>query len=228
MFAPALRTFARRYRNIGLLVRKVEDKEVWTMTSTNMHRIRYLLAAFFSSVLLGTSIYMFPQELEYSAHPLNTTRPPRRNIHDDSLLVRGIYWELPLAGVHALILDSNKLKVRGDSISSSGAVSLAEITRTIPSELTATNLKKDSSRVWSQSDLITCYGNNSTHCYRTFERFSTRESFCYEEPFRSSYQISHVYLGQKDTTAIVFAFGKMNQDTTKWMGYILITKRHPK
>lgn len=223
-----LRVFAKRYRNIGLLVRKVEDEEVWTMTSTNMHRIRYLLATFFFPVLLGTSTYMFPQELRYSAHPLNTTRPSLRNIHDDSLLVRGIYWELPLAGVHTLVLDSNKLKVTGDSISSSGAVSLAGITRTIPSELTAANLKKDSSRVWFESDLIACFENEFTHCYRTFERFSTGESFCYEEPFRSSYQISHVYLGQKDTTAIVFAFGKMNQDTTKWMGYILITKRHPK
>jgi hypothetical protein len=197
------------------------------MTPTIIRLNRYFLPFLLFPILFVASNYLFPQVPKYSARPLNTKRPPHLNIHDDSLLVRGIFWELPLAGVQTLVLDSNKLEVIGDSISSSGAVGLCEITKIIPSELTATKLEKDTSRAWFESDAISCYGNNFTHCYRTIHKFSTGESFCYEEPFRSFYQIGHTYLGQRDTTVMVFAFGKMNQDTTKWMGYILITKRHP-
>lgn len=178
-------------------------------------------------ILLTTSSYLSPQESRYSMHPLNTTRPSHLNIHDDSLLVRGVYWELPLAGVHTLVLDSNKLEVTGDSGSSSGVVHLAKIIRTIPPELVATKLVKDTSRTWFESDAIPCYGANFTHCYWTFQKISTGQSFCYEEPYRSYYQILHVYLGRQDTSVFTLAFGKMNQDTVKWMGYIIVTRRYP-
>jgi hypothetical protein len=196
------------------------------MTHSTIRLNKYFLPILLFSILFATSIYLFPRMPRFSARPLNTRRPPHFNIHDDSLLVRGVYWELPLAGVHTLVLDCNKLEVTGDSISYSGAVCLSKITEIIPPELTATKLEMDTSGTWFESDVILCLGNDS-HCYRTYDRFTTRESFCYEEPFRSLYQIEHTYRGQGDTTVIVFAFGKMNQDIAKWMGYLLITKRHP-
>jgi hypothetical protein len=170
--------------------------------------------------------YLSPQASQYSALPLNTKTPAHLNIHDDSLLVRGVYWELALAGVHSLFVDSNTLTVTGDSVSSSGDVVLSTIVRTIPSALTATRLVPDTSRDWFESDALSCFGN-PRHCFRSFYRWRTHDSFCFEEPFHSYYQIRHTYRGQGDTTVMVFAFGKMNQDSAKWMGYILITNRHP-
>ena len=197
------------------------------MISTIGINKRYFFELITFLMVLSTSGFLPPQESRYSMHTLNTIHPPRLNIHDDSLLVRGVYWELPLAGVHTLNLDSNKLEVIGDSVSPSGVVHLTKIIHKIPHELVATKLVSDTSGVWFESDAISCYGGNFLHCYWTFYKFSSGQSFCYEEPSRSYYQILHLYLGRQDTAVFTMAFGKMNQDTTKWMGYIIVTRRYP-
>ena len=161
-------------------------------------------------------------------YSLNTTHPQGRKFRDDSLLVRGVYWELPLTGVQALQLQANELTVTGDTISRRGVDTLCEISRTIPRELVVVHLRLDTSRVWSESDVISCDSSNFTHCFREFYNNHTGERFSYEIPFRSYYQIRHVYLGQADTAVVALAFGKRDQDEKKWMGYLLVTKRHPK
>ena len=88
------------------------------MTPTIIRLNRYFLPFLLFPILFVASNYLFPQVPKYSARPLNTKRPPHLNIHDDSLLVRGIFWELPLAGVQYHVTAIILLIVTEQSISS--------------------------------------------------------------------------------------------------------------
>ena len=163
--------------------------------------------------------------------PLITTQERNRTPPQDSLSLRGVYWELPVTGVEALQLHGDTLTVTGDTVSASGADTTCEVSRRIPREILPAQLLLDTSRdwharAWHQTDLIACDSPHFTHCFREFFNPHTGTRFSYLEPFRSLYELSHTYLGEADTAVIVLAFGKKDQDQRKWMGYILVTRRH--
>lgn len=188
---------------------------------------RYAPAFAVLFTIMTSAGYLLSQTNQYSMHHLTSEPPVHGKASHSSLLVRGVYWKLPLAGVHTLVLDSNRLVVTGDYLTSSGSVQLGKVIRIIPHDLVAVRLVKDTTGVWFESDAVSCYGANFTHCYWKFDKFSTGQSFSFEEPFHSLYQILHVYLGRKDTAVFTMASGKMGQDRIKWMGYILVTNRCP-
>jgi hypothetical protein len=178
------------------------------MTQDIKFNFRYLLGIIIY-IIIGTPNTDWSQTIGYSSLKLST--------ESTSFHVKGIYWELPLEGVIKLSLKSNKLTVSGycDSIH------VCNIVRTIPPELEVKKLFLDNHPGWFESDVIV-YESNLYK--RTYINSHTNDRFSYKIPFKSYYQIQHFYRARGDTSVIVVAFGKMNQDLHKWMGYILITK----
>ena len=179
----------------------------------NFNRYLLLPTAFF--ILTGSSNYLYPQGSLYSPHPLH--------VKNASVSVQGVYWQLPLAGVDSITLNSDKLTVKGHCESTAGKFNPCEVTRTIPSELAVTKIVPDTQSAWLDSGVI-MRNIDGTEWYRSFTKPSTGDRFSYEDPFHRTYQIGHGYKGQGDTVIIVLAFGKMKQDAKTWMEYILITK----
>ena len=162
-----------------------------------------------SAIMIGTAIN--------SCSHMSENSPQNLQIESSVFHVKGVYWELPLAGVQNLSLDSNKLSVTGYCDS----VNICSITKTIPPGLAVKNLYLDNHPDWYESDVVI---QDSNFYKRTYFNRRSEARFSYKIPFNSFYRIQHVYHSKGDTTIIVFAFGKMKQDVHKWMGYIFITK----
>jgi hypothetical protein len=183
-----------------------------------MHPSRLLSLASIVLILAGAYLYAYPEVSSYFSHTLHVTSP--------SLNVQGIYYVLPLSGVDSVSLDSGELKVKGYYAPMSRFVGPREIRRKVPEGMIAANVIPDSLPVWRESDMIVRnLDERPLEWKRTFINTRTGARFSYGDPFNSAYGIGRTYHGEGDTTVVVFAFGKMNQDTKIWMGYVMITSR---
>ncbi len=175
----------------------------------------------FMALLLSAAIleagfsFIHTQESLYQSHPLD--------IRNATLSVRGVYWEIPLAGVDSLVLESNELTAKGPCDTTSAEVRRCQVTRLVPPELVVGNLVQVHQSPWKESDVLDADSINGTW-YMSFRNTSTGDRFSFGDPFHSYYQIIHEYHAVADTVVFAFAFGKVRQDAKKWMGYILVTK----
>ena len=179
---------------------------------------RVLLVGFVLLILAGAYFYGYPEVLSYFPHPLHAG--------PSSVSVHGIYYQLPLAGVDSVSLESDQLRVIGRFLPPLNVIGSRHIARQIPQRMVVSHLTLDDSSVWHETDMVIRNLDESRDYWkRSFLNMRTGDRFWYGDPFLSWFQVGHVYRGQKDTSVIVFAFGKMGQDAKTWMGCILITNR---
>ncbi len=185
------------------------------MIPTIRKLFRYVPLLLSAAILEASYGLSQSHESLYQSHPLE--------IRNATLSVRGLYWDLPLAGVDSLFLRINELTAKGPCDTTSGEVPRCQVTRLIPPELAVSNLVQVHQSPWRESHLLDADSINGTW-YISFRNTRTGDRFAFGDPFHSYYQIVHEYHGQADTVVFAFAFGKARQDVKKWMGYILITK----
>ena len=187
-----------------------------TVTTLSKTRSRFAVLVFFILIVAVSYLFIYPEVLSLRTQTLE--------VESNSLDVRGVYWELPLASVDSLTLSSNRLIVEGKYAPLVGSFGMRGISRTIPSELVVSTMFRDSLRLWGQSDAFhIIIGKDIID--RTIMNLRTGQRFSFRIPFIDYYEILHFYNGLGDTSIATFAFGKKGQDQQSLMGYILITKR---
>ncbi len=159
-----------------------------------------------------------------NAQPQDSTDQPRQLvIRKANVPVRGVYWELPLAGVDSVWLESNKVNVLGPCDPSPGITTRCRVSRTIPINLRASNLVQVSKLSWLEEDIV-LFTKGDSVSEKSVVHWGAGHSFRYGDPFDSAYRIALQYDGIADTAVLVYAFGKKGQDVHKWMTYILLTE----
>lgn len=185
----------------------------------NKKRRTLLMIAAAILLLAIAGILVSPEVISLSPQPLE--------LKSDSLHVLGVYWKLPLAGVHSLTLASNKLTVSGEYLPFLPFHSMRWVRQSIPPSLRANGLRPDNGwTTWSESDLIVSTAGKNVF-WRSIMNLQTGQRFSYGIPFKDYYEILKFYHGSRDTSVAIFAFGKRGQDQKSIMGYILITKKVP-